>query len=66
LVDGCVRTFEVKNSGMESADIRSLQLILSGESISDVRSHGFVIGFVGKCESRVSVSELFKSGDWQE
>jgi hypothetical protein len=33
-VDGCGRKFILKDSGIEAADIRSLQLLLSGESIS--------------------------------
>jgi hypothetical protein len=32
-VDGCARQFYVKCSGIEAADIRSLQLLLSGETI---------------------------------
>jgi hypothetical protein len=55
LVDGCARTFEVNDSGIESADIRSLQLLLSGGSISNVRSHGFQIGFLGN----VNLERLF-------
>jgi hypothetical protein len=35
-VDGCARKFFVKESEIEAADIRSLQLLVSGESISNV------------------------------
>jgi hypothetical protein len=34
LVDGCGRKFFVNHSGIETPDIHSLQLLLSGESIS--------------------------------
>jgi hypothetical protein len=37
-VDGCARAFVLNGSGVESADIRSLQLLVSGESISFGRS----------------------------
>jgi hypothetical protein len=46
-VDGCGRKFVLKHSGIESADIRSLQLLLSGESISIGRSQFLLSGFLG-------------------
>jgi hypothetical protein len=46
-VDGCVRQFFVNDGRIEAADIRSLQLFLSGEVISVSRSQGLLIGFLG-------------------
>jgi hypothetical protein len=37
-LDSCAQKFVLKDSGIKSADIRSLQLLLSCESISNVRS----------------------------
>jgi hypothetical protein len=45
-VDGCARKFFVKVSEMESADIHSLEFLISGESISNRRTQGLLIGNV--------------------
>jgi hypothetical protein len=45
--DGFARKFFVNNSGIEAPDIRSLQLLLSGERISVRRSHGFLSNLFG-------------------
>jgi hypothetical protein len=52
-VDGCARTFFLENRGIESADIHSLQLLLSGETIHVRRSQGLL-------------SKLFESGHSHE
>jgi hypothetical protein len=49
-VDGCGRKFFVNLSGMETSDIRSLELLLSGESISKRVSEGLLIGFLGNAD----------------
>jgi hypothetical protein len=41
-VDGCARKFILKDGRISAADIRSLQLLLSGDSISIARSHGLL------------------------
>jgi hypothetical protein len=46
-VDGCARSFFLENSGIEAADIHSLQLLLSGETILVKRSQGLLSGFLG-------------------
>jgi hypothetical protein len=46
-VDGCALTFVLKNSGIKAADIPSLQLILSGESIPVKRSQFLLSGLLG-------------------
>jgi hypothetical protein len=46
-VDGCGRKFYVKLRGIETSNIRSLELLLSGETISIGRSEGLLIGFLG-------------------
>jgi hypothetical protein len=46
-VDGCARKFFVNANGIEAADIRSLQLFLSGETISNGRSQRFLSGLLG-------------------
>jgi hypothetical protein len=60
----------VQNSGIETADIRSLQLLLSGETILAKGSEGFVSGFLGnvilerlflgssKKDNRMNLSDL--------
>jgi hypothetical protein len=69
-VDGWARKFFVNCSRIEAADIRSLQLLLSGEAISIRRSHGllsrllgnvnFELLFLGrsKAEIRMNLSDL--------
>jgi hypothetical protein len=54
-VDGCGRTFILNDSGIESADIRSLEFLLSDETISDGRSQFLQINLLGK----VNVDLLF-------
>jgi hypothetical protein len=56
-VDGCARKFFVKHSGIESADIRSLQLLLSGEAISIGRSQGLLNNLLGN----VNLEQMFLS-----
>jgi hypothetical protein len=65
-VDGCARKFILEDDRISAADIRSLQFLLSGESISIRRSQGFLCCFFGKCESRASVSGLFEIGHSDE
>jgi hypothetical protein len=70
-VDGCGRKFFVNCIGTEAADIRSLELLLSGESISIGGSEGLLSGFLGnahlerllgcwKADNRMNLSELTK------
>jgi hypothetical protein len=54
-VDGCARAFFVDDSGIETADIHSLQLLLSGETISIRKSQGLLSSFLGN----VSLERLF-------
>jgi hypothetical protein len=54
-IDGCARTFFVNDSEIETADIRSLQLFLSGETILAKQSLGFLSGLFGN----VSLQRLF-------
>jgi hypothetical protein len=61
LVDGCARKFFANNSRIEAADIRSLQFLLSGESISIVRSHGFLSGLLGNMALEVLFLDRSKS-----
>jgi hypothetical protein len=51
----------VKNSGIEAADIRSLQFVLSGESISIGGSHGLLIGHLGNVILEVLFLDCSKS-----
>jgi hypothetical protein len=46
-VDGCARNFFLNYNGIEAADIHSLQLLLSGETISIVQSQGLLSGLLG-------------------
>jgi hypothetical protein len=71
-VDGCGRKFFVNLNGMETSDIRSLELLLSGESISKGVSEGLLIGLLGnadferlffgclKSDTGLNLSELMK------
>jgi hypothetical protein len=71
-VDGCAQKFFVNSSGIEAADIRSLQLLLSGETVSIGRSQGLLSGFLGnvtlerlfldcsKADIRMNLSDLLK------
>jgi hypothetical protein len=52
-VDGCARKFFVKDSGIEAADIHSLQLLFSGERISIRRSHGLLSRLLGNVNLEV-------------
>jgi hypothetical protein len=47
-VDSCARKFFVNDSEIESADIDSLELLLSGENISNIRSQFFLNKVLGK------------------
>jgi hypothetical protein len=72
LVDGCARKFVLKGGEMEAAAIRSLQLLLSGESISIRRSQGLLSVLLGnvnleplflgcsKADIRENLSDLVK------
>jgi hypothetical protein len=69
-VDGCARKFFVNANGIEAVDIRSLQSLLSGESISIGGSEGLLSGLLGnvtlevlflncsKSDTRMNLSEL--------
>jgi hypothetical protein len=46
-VDGCARKIYLKDIGIESTDIRSLEFLLSGERISIGRSQGLLSSFLG-------------------
>jgi hypothetical protein len=71
-VDGCARKFVLNESGIEAADIRSLQLLLSGEAISIRRSMTLLIRLLGnvnleqlflncsKADIRMNLSDLVK------
>jgi hypothetical protein len=71
-VDGCARQFFVVDSGIEAADIRSLQLLLSGEMISIGGSQRLLSRYLGnvtlerlllncsKSENRKNVWDLVK------
>jgi hypothetical protein len=48
LVDGCARKFFLNDSGIEAADVRFLQLLLSDEAISNFGSQLLQSGFLGK------------------
>jgi hypothetical protein len=70
LVDGCARTFFLNESRISAADIRSLQLLLSGEDISNVGSEGLLSKLLGnanleflfldrlKANNRMNLSDL--------
>jgi hypothetical protein len=67
LVDGSSRKFFVNDSGIESADIHSLQLLLSGETILAKRSQRFLNNVLGNenlerlflnCSKTVNLSDL--------
>jgi hypothetical protein len=55
-VDGCALKFFVKDSGLESADIHSFQLLFSNETISIQRSHGLLN--YSKGDIQLNLSEL--------
>jgi hypothetical protein len=68
-VDGCARKFFVNSNGIEAADVRSLQLLLSGEATSIGRSQSLLSTFLGNvslerlfldCSKTVNLSELMK------
>jgi hypothetical protein len=71
-VDGCGRKFYVNLRGIEALGIRSLELVLSGESISIVGSEALLSSFFGNAdleglffgccqsETRMNLSELKK------
>jgi hypothetical protein len=71
-IDGCGRRFFVNLSGIEASDIRSLELVLSGESISIGGSEALLSSFLGnadlerlflgcwKSNTRMNLSELLK------
>jgi hypothetical protein len=71
-VDGCVRKFFINDSEIEASDIDSLQLVLSGESISIGKSQRLLSGLLGnvtverllldcsKVNNRMNLSELMK------
>jgi secreted Zn-dependent insulinase-like peptidase len=71
-VDGCARQFFVNLNGIEASDVRSLELLLSGESISLRQSEAQLFGFLGntqlerlflgrlKANDRMNLSELTK------
>jgi hypothetical protein len=46
-IDGCARKFFVNDNGIESANIRSLELLLSGEMKSKEKCQGLLIGLLG-------------------
>jgi hypothetical protein len=46
-VDGCARKFFIHDSRIESTDLRSLELVLSGEMKSEEGCQGCLIGFLG-------------------
>jgi hypothetical protein len=46
-VDGCARKFFVEDSRIESTDIHSFELVLSGEISSNFGFQGFLIGLFG-------------------
>jgi hypothetical protein len=50
-VDGCARKFFVNHSGIGAAEIRSLELLLSGEIDFKCRLTWIVEWFIGKCHS---------------
>jgi hypothetical protein len=55
-IDSCARTFFVNYNGIDSSDILSLELLLSGETISIVGSQQFVSGFLGN----VTLEQVFE------
>jgi hypothetical protein len=61
-VDGCARKFVLNDSGIKAADIRSLQLLLSGEAISIRRSPKLQSHLLGN----VNLERLFESGHLDE
>jgi hypothetical protein len=65
-VDGCAQKLVLKDSGTEAADIRFLQLLLSGELISNRKSQGLLSGLFGKCESGAALPGLLESGHSEE
>jgi hypothetical protein len=68
-VDGCARKFFVEDSRIESTDIRSLELVLSGEISSNFGCQGLLIGLLGneifdrlflKCSKSAEEKNLFE------